>query len=235
MSAVCVMIVGGVGSIILIMFLVVSFLGYCLVYGNMSWWGIIVIFKVFSVIGVIGVYFRDLIFCGSIYIISELLVLHWLVGIVIAVLIFLHILVLHLYSSSLVFGNSMHSMNIYGGNKIVKRWYRGGVFEEKIKIGNVVMTGGEFFAKYFGCRDEFLWGAGSGLMVMNFYLELYKDIFIGISVLLVFAWCLVKWDVDFYGNFNNLDIADSLNTPKHIVPEIFFCVFEWWACRSFYY
>ena len=148
-------------------YLAVAFLGYCMVYGNMSLWGIIVIFKILTVFGVLGTYIRDLIYCGNKYIVSRLLMLHFLVGLVIAAGKIGHLLGLHCVSST------VNSENV--------------------------------------C-------AASGV----FYLWLYKDFYGAVLVIGILGILVSILDSEYFGNFNNLVAANSLITPKHIVPEWYY-------------
>ena len=87
--------------------LIEGFLGYILNWGQMSYWGITVMINILSIFGdVIG----ELLWCSSNVIINRIFVFHFSLGWFIGCFIFVHIFVLHSFSSSNPLFNSCSSL-----------------------------------------------------------------------------------------------------------------------------
>lgn len=89
-----------VGLIILFLSLLTGFLGYILNWGQMSFWGMTVIVSLLNSIPIIGDYIAIIIWPSYIYGISRLFSIHFLIGFVMIFIIFIHIIILHPFSSS---------------------------------------------------------------------------------------------------------------------------------------
>jgi ubiquinol-cytochrome c reductase cytochrome b subunit len=89
-----------VGWVLFLMSIIEVFVGYILNWGNMSYWGILVIIQILASLPVIGVPLSELIWCHSSYVLNRLLTLHFSLGLVLLLLVTLHILTLHVYSST---------------------------------------------------------------------------------------------------------------------------------------
>ena len=76
-----------------------GFVGYILNYGQMSYWGYMVICGMMTILGVIEWWIMEIIWCSGYVIVNRLFSLHYLVGIVIGFGIFFHIFILHSVSS----------------------------------------------------------------------------------------------------------------------------------------
>ncbi|AIB09490.1 AaceriMI008Wp (mitochondrion) [[Ashbya] aceris (nom. inval.)] len=96
-------IVWTVGVIIFILTMAAAFLGYCLVYGQMSHWGATVITNLFSAIPFIG---NDIVtwlwgsFSVSNPTIMRFFTFHYLVPFIIAAMVIMHLMTLHVHGSS---------------------------------------------------------------------------------------------------------------------------------------
>ena len=96
-------IVWTVGVIIFILTIAAAFLGYCLVYGQMSHWGATVITNLFSAIPFIG---NDIVlwlwgsFSVSNPTIIRFFLFHYLVPFIIAAIVIMHLMLLHVHGSS---------------------------------------------------------------------------------------------------------------------------------------
>lgn len=101
------------GLIILFLSLLVSFMGYCLVWGQMSYWGVQVIINVLTVlIHPLNFLLPELIYSSSTLVLYRFFVLHFLLSLVILFLILLHLYLLHTYTSSNTFLNLSSSLFI---------------------------------------------------------------------------------------------------------------------------
>ena len=87
------------GLLILLISLGVSFLGYCLCFGQMSYWGITVIINVFSIIPFFGFYIGSYLWCSSLVVLGRVFIFHFVFGFILAFLILVHLVLLHLLSS----------------------------------------------------------------------------------------------------------------------------------------
>jgi len=77
-----------------------GFLGYILIWGQMSYWGITVILNVMSIIPLFGVLIIELLWCSSIAIVYRVFISHFLIGVIIGSLILFHIFILHSFTNS---------------------------------------------------------------------------------------------------------------------------------------
>ena len=100
------------GFIIYFFFFFECFLGYCLPFGNMSFWGVTVILNILSVISIIGPILIKFIWCSSYVIINRIFIIHYAIGFLIILFIILHLILLHNLSSSSPFININSSLLI---------------------------------------------------------------------------------------------------------------------------
>lgn len=77
-----------------------SFVGYCLVLGQMSYWGMTVLINILSIIPLFGVYVGEFIWCSVDVIINRMFIIHLVLGLIIVFLILYHLFLLHNFSSS---------------------------------------------------------------------------------------------------------------------------------------
>lgn len=92
-----------IGVIIFLVMIITAFLGYCLVYGQMSHWGATVITNLVTAVPVLGKAIAEFIWGGSSVAnptIQRFFSLHYLLPFVIAALSMMHLLALHTYGSS---------------------------------------------------------------------------------------------------------------------------------------
>ena len=89
-----------IGYIILIVSLIISFIGYILNWGQMSFWGLTVIINVIKSIPLIGNSISIIIWPSYTTGINRLFTIHYLLGGILIVLVLLHIFNLHLLGSS---------------------------------------------------------------------------------------------------------------------------------------
>lgn len=101
-----------IGWMIFVMSVIESFIGYILVWGNMSYWGASVIINILAIVPLIGNVLVKFIWCSSIVVLNFAITIHFLVGLIIIALITIHILYLHNVSSSSPFINSSSSLMI---------------------------------------------------------------------------------------------------------------------------
>jgi ubiquinol-cytochrome c reductase cytochrome b subunit len=89
------------GLLILVLSLAVSFIGYTLCWGQMSYWGITVILNVLTIMpGVLSWLLPELVYSSSLLILYRFFVLHFALSLLILALIVLHLFVLHSFMSS---------------------------------------------------------------------------------------------------------------------------------------
>lgn len=92
-----------IGVIIFVLTIAAAFLGYCVVYGQMSHWGALVITNLFSAIPFVG---QDIVswlwggFSVSNPTIKRFFAFHYLVPFIIAAVVIMHIIALHVHGSS---------------------------------------------------------------------------------------------------------------------------------------
>lgn len=89
-----------IGLIILFLSLITGFLGYILNWGQMSFWGMIVIISILNSIPIIGDYIAIIIWPSYVLGIARLFTIHFLIGFLLLFIILNHIILLHAYSSS---------------------------------------------------------------------------------------------------------------------------------------
>ena len=87
------------GLVILLFTFLTSFIGYCVCWGQMSYWGITVIINIPTIIPLFGFYIGEYLWCSSLTIINRLFILHFLLGFIIGLLILCHLIILHNFSS----------------------------------------------------------------------------------------------------------------------------------------
>jgi quinol-cytochrome oxidoreductase complex cytochrome b subunit len=100
------------GGVILSCSMIEGFLGYILNWGQMSYWGITVMINLLSILPLFGLMIAELIWCSCNVIINRIFVLHFSLGFLIGCFIFVHLFVLHSFSSSNPLLNSCSSLMI---------------------------------------------------------------------------------------------------------------------------
>jgi len=100
------------GWVILSCSMIEGFLGYILNWGQMSYWGITVMINLLSILPLFGLMIAELIWCSCNVIINRIFVLHFSLGFLIGCFIFVHLFVLHSFSSSNPLLNSCSSLMI---------------------------------------------------------------------------------------------------------------------------
>lgn len=96
--------------IILLLSLITSFIGYTSNWGQMSYWGMTVIISILHSIPIIGDYIAIIIWPSYIIGISRLFTIHFIIGYIMCYIIFIHIIILHAYSSSNTLINNSSSL-----------------------------------------------------------------------------------------------------------------------------
>ena len=87
------------GWVILSCSLIEGFFGYILNWGQMSYWGITVMINLLSILPLVGLIIAELIWCSCNVIINRIFVVHFSLGFLIGLFIFVHLFVLHSFSS----------------------------------------------------------------------------------------------------------------------------------------
>ena len=77
-----------------------GFLGHLLCRGQMSYWGITVMINIVAVLPCCGIIIAELIWSAAWVILNRIFVYHFLIGILIGLIILIHIVILHNFSSS---------------------------------------------------------------------------------------------------------------------------------------
>ena len=172
------------GMLLWIFCMIEGFLGYILNWGQMSYWGINVIINILSTFWIfdqtsISLIITFWIWCSCQVIINRIFVVHFSLGFLIFVLLFIHIWILHSFSSCNALFNSCSSL------------------------------------------------------IIPFFPLFYNDLFITL-IWSCFSFCyFLFYDLDLFGNSDNLIFANSISTPNHILPEWYFLIF--YSClRAFY-
>jgi ubiquinol-cytochrome c reductase cytochrome b subunit len=98
------------GWILFALSMIEGFIGYILCRGQMSYWGITVMINIVAVLPCCGKVIAELIRCAAWCILNRIFIYHFLIGIVIALMILIHILFLHNFSSSNPFINNNTSI-----------------------------------------------------------------------------------------------------------------------------
>ena len=98
-----------IGIIILLSSLINGYIGYTLNWGQMSFWGITVIGSIIISIPIVGRYFAYILLPSYSIITNRLFSFHYLLGLIISLLIVIHIIMLHTFSSSSPIINSSSS------------------------------------------------------------------------------------------------------------------------------
>ena len=93
------------GLLLLSLSLIEGFLGYILLWGQMSYWGITVILNILSIIPYFGPVIISLIWCSSQIIVYRVFIFHFFIGILIGLLILLHIFIIHSLLHALIIFN----------------------------------------------------------------------------------------------------------------------------------
>lgn len=102
------------GLLIWFLSLFISFLGYCLCWGQMSYWGITVMINIFTILPFIGSFIGSYLWCSSLVVLNKIFMFHFFIGFIIGFLIIAHITLLHLLSSfNLVTNNYSYALVFY--------------------------------------------------------------------------------------------------------------------------
>lgn len=89
-----------IGYIIFTISLIISFIGYILIWGQMSFWGLTVIINIINSIPLIGNYISTIIYPSYIIVVNRLFTIHYSLGIILLLLVLFHLFNLHSLSSS---------------------------------------------------------------------------------------------------------------------------------------
>ena len=100
------------GFLLSILILVNAVIGYILVCGQMSYWGLQVMLNLIAIIPFIGLLLSNLIWCNSKVILNRIFSIHWLIGFFVVINLLIHIIILHNYSSCNILFNSNSSLLI---------------------------------------------------------------------------------------------------------------------------
>lgn len=98
------------GFLLFLTILFEGFIGYILLWGQMSYWGITVILNVLSIIPVFGLVIITLIWCSSHIILFRIFIIHFVLAFIIGFLILFHIFIIHSFSNSNPFISSNSSI-----------------------------------------------------------------------------------------------------------------------------
>ncbi len=98
------------GLLILFCVLGCSFLGYCLCWGQMSYWGITVMINILTIIPLFGSYIGSYLWCSSLVVLNKIFMFHFFLGFIVGFLVFLHIALLHMFSSFNLVSNNLSSI-----------------------------------------------------------------------------------------------------------------------------
>ncbi len=88
------------GYLLFILSMIEGLLGYLLCWGQMSYWGITVMINIVAVLPCCGIIIAELIWSAAIVILNRIFIYHFLIGINIGLIILIHIILLHNFSSS---------------------------------------------------------------------------------------------------------------------------------------
>ena len=88
------------GYLLFILSMIEGFLGYLLCWGQMSYWGITVMINIVAVLPCCGIIIAELIWSAAWVILNRIFIYHFLIGILIGLIILIHIILLHNFSSS---------------------------------------------------------------------------------------------------------------------------------------
>ena len=83
------------GTTIFITSLGAGFMGYILIFGQMSYWGITVIINVLTIFHHFGILLSQLLFCSTTTIINRIFISHVVLGFITGSLILVHLMVIH--------------------------------------------------------------------------------------------------------------------------------------------
>ena len=156
------------GILLLLLCIIEGFIGYILNYGQMSYWGYMVLCGLCSILGYyIYGYVLEVVWCSGYVVVYRIFLIHFMIGWIIGVIIWIHIIMLHMIGSN---NPMVMSISTYS---------------------------------------------------MSFKLIGLKDIMIVVLVVSIFIEWMGYID-DIFGNEDNMEVANPLSTPEHIVPEIYF-------------
>jgi len=123
------------GLVILLASLAISFLGYTLVWGQMSYWGIQVIVNVLTILpSPLHWLLVDLLYSSSSLVLFRFFILHFALSFVLIILIASHVLLLHVFSSSSPLFNLSSSFVLSFSLMIVKDFFLFALFYLSIVV-----------------------------------------------------------------------------------------------------
>ena len=88
------------GYLLFILSMIEGFLGYLLCWGQMSYWGITIMINIVAVLPCCGISLAELMWSAAWVILNRIFVYHFLIGTLVGLIILLHIILLHNFSSS---------------------------------------------------------------------------------------------------------------------------------------
>ncbi len=243
-----------IGWIIFVISVIESFLGYILVWGNMSYWGASVIINILAIVPFIGNVLVNFIWCSSTVVLNFAITIHFLVGLIIIVLIILHILYLHNVSSSSPFINSSSSLTIPFFPIFFKDLfaiillflfcsYNFLIFEVESIYGNVQnlipasptatpihILPEWYFLLFYSILRSFPNKVGGALIVLTFFIMLMKSSEIVPNCINYAFWCgviLMILGIFFIIYYYNIDI--SLFMSMDLAEQLRACC-SCWEC-----
>ena len=87
------------GYLLFILFIIEAFSGYLSCWGQMSYWGIIILINIIGILPFIGIIISKLIRSAVWVISNRIFLYHFLIGILISIILYFHIIILHNFSS----------------------------------------------------------------------------------------------------------------------------------------
>ena len=165
------------GFLLFVSLILISFTGYVLPWGQMSYWGVIVITNLVSIIPFIGYWLLHILWGGTAIgdlLLKRCFILHFLLSLILLFLIIAQIYTLHINKTSLI---------------------------KKTKI-SVLPEGYKNLYPNFIIKDS-----------------------ISIFIIIIGVMLILLYYPFIFDNPTNVLPANSVVTPKHIIPEIYFLVF----------
>jgi ubiquinol-cytochrome c reductase cytochrome b subunit len=156
------------GYLIFILCLIEGFLGYVPNWGQMSYRGITATINIVSILPILGNLLSEWIWCSSYVIINRIYVFHFLISLFILILLFIHLLLLHNFTSNNPFPNSYSSL------------------------------------------------------LFSLFPLFWKDCFISFVLLGLNLSFFLFFEIEIFGNYDNQNNANPLNTPINILPEWYY-------------
>lgn len=87
------------GLILFILILIEGFIGYILNFGQMSYWGYMVLIGLLSILGIFDYLFIELLWCCCYVVLFRIFCLHFSIGWLLGIFMIIHILLLHAFGS----------------------------------------------------------------------------------------------------------------------------------------